>query len=47
MSEWPTLPRYTALPGDPPELRRWLAAQTADASESDSEYPPPPEEPTR
>jgi hypothetical protein len=28
-------PRWTALPGDPPALRRWLAAQAAPAGSTE------------
>jgi hypothetical protein len=38
------LPRYTALPGDPPVLRRWLAAEAEARGESlpDGEWPQEP-----
>jgi hypothetical protein len=42
------LPRWTALPGDPPALRRWLAAQAGPVrSEQDGDVPEdwPQEEP--
>ena len=29
------LPRWTPLPGDPPALRRWLAAQAGDEMPDD------------
>lgn len=39
MSEWPTLPRWTPLPGDPPELRRWLASREAETSDYPEDWP--------
>jgi|HubBroStandDraft_6_1064221.scaffolds.fasta_scaffold00062_111 hypothetical protein len=37
----PALPRWTALPGDPPALRRWLAARAGPVRghEQDGEMP--------
>lgn len=35
-AEWPApLPRLAVLPGDPPALRRWLHAQTAEPGVDD------------
>lgn len=38
------LPRYTALPSDPPVLRRWLAAEAEARGENlpDGEWPQEP-----
>ena len=42
MSGWPTLPRWIQLPGDPPELRRWLAEQAAEAEDNPGDWPEEP-----
>jgi hypothetical protein len=47
------LPRWTLLPGDPPELKRWLARRRGPAprpaarqpARRDDAPPPPPDEP--
>ena len=39
MGAQPELPRWTALPGDPPALRRWLAGRAGPVREQDGEMP--------
>lgn len=38
------LPRWTILPDDPPDLKRWLMAKQDEEREPDMEEPPFPDE---